>query len=50
MSSLAGIGGSPALGAYCASKHAVEGMAKCARQELSHWDIHVSNINPGFMR
>jgi NAD(P)-dependent dehydrogenase (short-subunit alcohol dehydrogenase family) len=50
VSSLAGITGSPALGPYCASKHAVEGMTKCVREELSHWSIHMSNINPGFMR
>ena len=50
VSSLAGISGSPALGAYCASKHAVEGMSKCVREELAHWSIHMSNVNPGFMR
>lgn len=50
VSSLAGITGAPGMGPYFASKHAVEGMAKCAREELSHWDIHMSNINPGFMR
>jgi len=50
VSSMAGLTGSAALGAYCASKHAVEGMAKCVRQELAHWSIHVSNINPAFMR
>jgi len=50
VSSVAGITGGPALGAYCASKHAVEGMAKCAREELAYWGISMSNINPGFMR
>jgi hypothetical protein len=38
------------MGAYCASKHAVEGMAKALRRELVPWSIHVSNVNPGFMR
>jgi NAD(P)-dependent dehydrogenase (short-subunit alcohol dehydrogenase family) len=33
-----------------ASKHAVEGMAKSLRQELAPWNIHVCNINPGFMK
>ncbi len=33
-----------------ASKHAIEGFAKCLRQELSTWGIHVCNINPGFMK
>jgi NAD(P)-dependent dehydrogenase (short-subunit alcohol dehydrogenase family) len=50
VSSLAGIIGMPGMGPYCASKHAMEGMSKCVREELSHWSIHLSNINPGFMR
>lgn len=50
LSSLAGIIAGPAMGPYCASKHAVEGMAKSLRCELKPWNIHVSNINPGFMR
>eukprot|EP01034_Spumella_vulgaris_P026167 gene26167-32702_t len=42
--------GFPNGGPYCGSKHAVEGMSKCLRQELRPWNIFVCNINPGFMR
>lgn len=49
-SSLAGILPTPGVGPYCASKHAIEGFTKCVREELRPWSIHVSNINPGFMR
>jgi len=49
LSSLAGISGSCGLSSYCASKHALEGLIKCIRQELRPWGIHVSNVNPGFM-
>eukprot|EP00602_Paraphysomonas_sp_CaronLab_P002054 CAMPEP_0185025510 /NCGR_PEP_ID=MMETSP1103-20130426/8436_1 /TAXON_ID=36769 /ORGANISM="Paraphysomonas bandaiensis, Strain Caron Lab Isolate" /LENGTH=269 /DNA_ID=CAMNT_0027558719 /DNA_START=292 /DNA_END=1101 /DNA_ORIENTATION=+ len=50
LSSLAGLLSGAAIGPYFASKHAVEGMAKCLREEMKPWNIHVSNINPGFMR
>lgn len=50
VSSLAGMFSGPNLGPYSASKHAVEGMAKAWRAELRPWKIHVSNVNPGFMR
>jgi NAD(P)-dependent dehydrogenase (short-subunit alcohol dehydrogenase family) len=38
------------MGFYDASKHAVEGFAKALRAEMKPWNIHVSNLNPGFMR
>lgn len=50
LSSIAGIGCSANLSAYGASKHAIEGFMKSVREELRPWGIHVSNINPGFMR
>ncbi len=50
ISSLAGISGSPNFSAYSASKHALEGFAKCLRLELMPWNIYVANINPGYMR
>ncbi|TIT90764.1 MAG: SDR family NAD(P)-dependent oxidoreductase, partial [Mesorhizobium sp.] len=34
-------------GAYSASKHAVEGLMLCLRQELEGSGIHVSLIEPG---
>lgn len=49
LSSLAGFFGGCMLGPYSASKHAVEGFAKSLRNELKPWNIHVSNVNPGFM-
>ena len=48
--SLAGLFSSPLMGAYASSKHAVEGFAKGLRAELRPWNIHVSNVNPGFMK
>jgi NAD(P)-dependent dehydrogenase (short-subunit alcohol dehydrogenase family) len=50
VSSLAGLTSMMYMGAYCASKHAVEGMTKALRSELRPWNIHVCNVNPGFAR
>lgn len=50
LSSIAGFLPAPMMAAYDASKHAVEGYAKALRLEMKPWNIHVSNINPGFMR
>lgn len=50
VSSVAGFCSIPNGGAYCASKHALEGMSRCLRQELAPWSIFVANINPGFMK
>lgn len=35
---------------FLGSKHAVEGLCKCIRQELRPWGVFVTNINPSFMR
>jgi hypothetical protein len=35
---------------HSASKHAVEGFSKALRQELRPWGLHVSVVNPGFMK
>ncbi len=48
--SMAGFVGGPNGAPYVASKHALEGFTKCLRLELMPWNIHVTNINPGFMR
>lgn len=50
LSSVAGFNSSPMMGAYAASKHAVEGLMKSVRAELKPWNIHVGNICPGFFR
>jgi short-subunit dehydrogenase len=50
LSSIAGFLSAPTMGFYDASKHAVEGFAKALRAEMKPWNIHVSNLNPGFMR
>lgn len=47
MSSTAGRIAVPLLGAYSASKFAVEAISDCLRQELRPWGISVSIIEPG---
>lgn len=45
--SVSGRIGFPALGPYCASKHALEGIAETLRFELAPFGIAVSIIDPG---
>jgi NAD(P)-dependent dehydrogenase (short-subunit alcohol dehydrogenase family) len=47
VSSMGGLLTAYGLGAYCASKHALEGIAATMRDELSHTGITVQTINPG---
>lgn len=47
ISSLGGELGSPFLGAYVASKHALEGLAKTVRLELALYGVDVIVIGPG---
>ncbi len=47
ISSVSGAISSPYLGAYCASKFAVEAIADALRLEVRRWGIHVSNVEPG---
>jgi hypothetical protein len=49
MSSDSGQHGAPFVGAYCASKHAVEGMAESLRRELMLFGIDVVIVGPGFV-
>ena len=50
--SLAGLGGSPGMGAYCASKFAVVGLSEALFHELllTGKDVGVSVLCPGFVR
>jgi NAD(P)-dependent dehydrogenase (short-subunit alcohol dehydrogenase family) len=41
---------SPLIGAYVASKHAVEGLSDCLRLELAPEGIHVAVVEPGQVR
>ena len=47
MSSVGGFLTAPGLGAYCASKHAIEAIAAGLRDELAGHNITVQTINPG---
>lgn len=47
VSSIAGLTTSPYLGAYNASKHALESIAQSLRDELHEFGVSVATINPG---
>jgi short-subunit dehydrogenase len=47
ISSMAGLVSLPIIGAYCASKHAVEAISDALRAETWNTGIHVINVNPG---
>ena len=50
VSSLAGLMPAPFMGAYCASKHALEAYSESLRYEVAPLGIHVSLIEPGYYR
>ena len=50
ISSLAGLSPVPFLGFYSATKHALEGYSEALRQEAKPFNIHVSLVEPGFIR
>ena len=47
VSSVAGLGGSPFLTAYAASKWAVRGMTKVVAKELASVGVRVNSLHPG---
>lgn len=50
MSSAAGYLAAAGASAYSASKYALEAFSDCLRREMIMWSLHVSIIEPGFMR
>jgi NAD(P)-dependent dehydrogenase (short-subunit alcohol dehydrogenase family) len=50
LSSLAGLRGMPALGQYCATKFAVEGLSQALRQEVEPLGIQVMVVEPSGFR
>lgn len=50
ISSVAGVGGFPALGLYCASKWALEGLSESMVDELKPFGIKMTIIQPGAFR
>jgi NAD(P)-dependent dehydrogenase (short-subunit alcohol dehydrogenase family) len=50
MSSLTGMSPVPFMGIYTASKFALDGYTEALRQEVSPFNIHVSQVEPGFLR
>ncbi|CAF3716576.1 unnamed protein product [Rotaria sp. Silwood1] len=48
--SVAGYLSLPSGSAYCASKYAFESFSDCLRREMVPWGLHVSIIEPGYMR
>lgn len=50
ISSISGVGGTPFLGIYCASKHAIEGFSESLRREMNIYGVKVSVIGPGSIK
>lgn len=50
ISSVSGKNGTPFLGGYCASKHAIEGFSESLRRELSLYGMKVSIVAPGSIK
>ncbi|CAF3162431.1 unnamed protein product [Rotaria socialis] len=48
--SVAGYLAAPSMSSYCASKFAFESFSDCLRREMHPWGLHVSIIEPGYMR
>jgi NAD(P)-dependent dehydrogenase (short-subunit alcohol dehydrogenase family) len=50
VSSLSGVSAIPFLGVYSASKFALEGYTEALRHEVKPFNIHVSLVEPGFLK
>jgi NAD(P)-dependent dehydrogenase (short-subunit alcohol dehydrogenase family) len=50
ISSIGGRFSTPFLGAYCASKYALEALADAMRLEMRPWRIHIALVEPGSIK
>lgn len=50
ISSMGGLTTAPGFGAYCAAKHALEGLSECLAQELAPFGVRVLIVEPGAFR
>jgi NAD(P)-dependent dehydrogenase (short-subunit alcohol dehydrogenase family) len=50
ITSVGGITTAPGFGAYCAAKHALEGLSECMEKELAPHGVHVLLVEPGAFR
>lgn len=50
VSSVGGLMGAPALSAYCASKHALEGFAEALSLEVAGWGVQVAIVEPAIVQ
>jgi NAD(P)-dependent dehydrogenase (short-subunit alcohol dehydrogenase family) len=48
--SVSGYLATPSLSAYASSKFALEAFSDCLRREMYSWGLHVSIVEPGYMR
>lgn len=50
VSSVSGMLAMPTMSPYCASKYALEGVTEALWYEVKPWNIHVTLVQPGFIR
>jgi NAD(P)-dependent dehydrogenase (short-subunit alcohol dehydrogenase family) len=50
ITSMGGLTTAPGFGAYCAAKHALEGLSECMAQELAPFGVRVLIVEPGALR
>ena len=50
ITSMGGLTTAPGFGAYCAAKHALEGLSECLAQELKPFGVRVLLVEPGAFR
>ncbi|CAF0988860.1 unnamed protein product [Rotaria sordida] len=48
--SVAGYLVAPSMSSYCATKYAFESFSDCLRREMRPWGLHVSIVEPSYMR